>query len=173
MLEVTEAHLTGQRLYGEDFSSEEIARWYRQEEEAYLDLLKDHYGIADGAGTYEYEYEVFNRFHAIDSLSNRQFSCCVALGCAAGGDVTPLAPVVERFVAIEPAEQWWRAEIGGKPAKYLKPTILGDIALEAGTADLATSFGVLHHIPNVSHVIGEVARVLQPEGLFLVREPIS
>lgn len=173
MPEVTEAHLTGNSLYGEDFSADEIARWYQQEETAFLGLLKDHYGIADSAGAYDYEYAAFNRFHAIDALSNRHFSCCVALGCAAGADVEPLAPVVDRFVAIEPAEQWWREEIGGKPATYLKPTILGDIALDTGSADLATSFGVLHHIPNVSHVVGEIARVLQPGGLFLVREPIS
>jgi SAM-dependent methyltransferase len=31
---------------------------------------------------------------------------------------------------------------------------------------------VLHHIPNVSHVIGEMHRVLAPGGTLVLREPI-
>jgi ubiquinone/menaquinone biosynthesis C-methylase UbiE len=31
---------------------------------------------------------------------------------------------------------------------------------------------VLHHIPNVEHVLAELARVLTPGGLALIREPI-
>ncbi len=38
--------------------------------------------------------------------------------------------------------------------------------------DLVVCFGVLHHIPNVSHVIKEISRVLKPGGRFLLREPI-
>ena len=41
-----------------------------------------------------------------------------------------------------------------------------------GTADLATCLGVLHHIPNAGHVLAEIARVLRPGGIFLMREPI-
>lgn len=173
MSDVTEAHLNGEHLYGEEFTTEQLRRWYEQEETGYFDLLTNHYGVADSDGEYEYEYDALNYRHAIKRLSRQRFSCCVALGCAAGGDVSPLAPFVDRFVAIEPAEKWWRQEIGGKPALYLKPSFLGDIDLKTGSADLATSFGVLHHIPNVSHVVGEIARVLRPCGLFAVREPIS
>ncbi len=172
-MEATESELGGTSLYGDNFPPEQIADWYAQEETGYLDLLTDHYQSADREGNYDYEYDALNRFHAIKLISTRQFSCCVALGCAAGGDVAPLAPMVQRFIGIEPAEKWWRSEIGGKPARYLKPTIVGDIALDSNSADLATSFGVLHHIPNVSHVVGELARVLRPGGIFVVREPIS
>jgi SAM-dependent methyltransferase len=97
----------------------------------------------------------------------------LALGCAAGDDIAPLAAVVQRFIAIEPAEKWWHDDIGGKPASYMSPSAIGDIKVDSATVDLATSFGVLHHIPNVSHVVGEVARALKPGGLFVLREPIS
>jgi len=172
-MDVTESDLRGASLYGDEFPIDLIAEWYAQEETGYLDLLTNHYQSADSQGNYEYEYEALNRFHAINSISTLEFSCCVALGCAAGSDVAPLAPIVQRFIGIEPSEKWWRSEIGGKPAKYLKPSISGDIELDNDSADLATSFGVLHHIPNVSHVMGELARVLRPGGVFIVREPIS
>jgi len=172
-MRATEAELRGIRLYGDDFPPEQIQGWYAQEETGYLDLLTEHYRSADGLGNYAYEYDALNRFHAIDRISTRRFSCCVAMGCASGHDVAPLAPIVRKFVAMEPAEKWWRSEIAGTPAVYIKPTIAGDIPLETGSADLATSFGVLHHIPNVTHVLGEIARVLEPGGLFIVREPIS
>jgi SAM-dependent methyltransferase len=167
--------ISGRTLYGDNFSSDQIQHWYETEVTGYFDLLSDYHKVTDEDNQYNYNYEfnALNRFHAINALLNHQFDSCLALGCAAGDDIVPLAPVVRRFIAIEPAEKWWRNEIGGKPAKFMKPSVFGDIALESGTVDLATSFGVLHHIPNVSHVVGEIARVLAPGGLFLVREPIS
>jgi SAM-dependent methyltransferase len=49
----------------------------------------------------------------------------------------------------------------------------GDLPLAGASVDLVTCFNVLHHIPNVSHVLGEFARVLGPGGLLLVREPTT
>jgi SAM-dependent methyltransferase len=171
--ELREAQLNGKALYGDDLGSDELRVWYEKEENAYIDLRNNFYATTNANDQYDYEYQALNDFHAISFLLNRRFGCCVALGCAAGDDVTPLAPVVDRFVAIEPAERWWRTEIGGKPATYLKPQASGNIDLPSTSADLATSLGVLHHIPNVTHVVSEIARILRPRGLFIVREPIS
>jgi SAM-dependent methyltransferase len=165
--------ITGRTLYGDNFSPDQIQNWFETEITGYFDLLTNHYKITNDDNQYAYEYNALNRFHAVNALLNRKFDSCLALGCAAGDDIAPLAPSVRRFIAIEPAEKWWRDDIAGKPAKYMKPSAFGDIALESGTVDLATSFGVLHHIPNVSHVVGEIARVLRPGGLFVLREPIS
>lgn len=43
---------------------------------------------------------------------------------------------------------------------------------KSNSFDLITCFGVLHHIPNVSHVISECYRCLTHGGLFLIREPV-
>jgi SAM-dependent methyltransferase len=170
---ISDDQLSGKWLYGDDFSPDQIKEWYDQEKDAFYNIMKDYYRVVGRDDRYEYEYDALNHLHAFSLLLRRRFTCCVALGCAAGDDVAPLAPVVDRFFAIEPTEKWWRPEIGGKPARYVKPSILGDIDLADESADLATSLSVLHHIPNVSHVVGEIARVLRPGGLFVVREPIS
>jgi len=169
----SEEEISGRRLYGDDFSSDQIREWYDSEVTGYFDLLSSHYKVTDADNQYNYEYDALNQFHAIGKLLDRQFEICLALGCAAGDDIAPLAPVVQRFIAIEPAEKWWHDDIGGKPAIYMRPSAIGDLGLDSATVDLATSFGVLHHIPNVSHVVGEIARVLKPGGLFVLREPIS
>jgi SAM-dependent methyltransferase len=169
----SEEEISGRRLYGDNFSSDQIREWYDSEVTGYFDLLSDHYRITDADNQYNYEYDALNQFHAIRMLRKRRFDTCLALGCAAGDDIAPLAPVVRRFIAIEPAEKWWHSDIGGRPAVYMRPTAIGDIKIDSATVDLATSFGVLHHIPNVSHVVGEIARVLKPGGLFVLREPIS
>jgi SAM-dependent methyltransferase len=169
----SEEEISGRALYGDSFSSAQIREWYDMEVTGYFDLLSEHYKVTDADNKYEYGYDALNQFHAIGRLLNRQFDTCMALGCARGDDIAPLAPAVQRFIAIEPAEKWWHDDIGGKPAVYMRPSAIGDIELDSATVDLATSFGVLHHIPNVSHVVSEIARVLKPGGIFVLREPIS
>jgi SAM-dependent methyltransferase len=170
-IDATDDCLSGQRLYGDDFGIAEIERWYRDEENAYFDQATANKPESANSD-YPYEYAAFNRLHGYRSLEKRRFGTCVVLGCANGQDVKPLAGQVDKFIAVEPAEKWWRAEIGGTPADYLKPAISGDIGLPDGCADLAIALGVLHHIPNVNHVVGELARVLKPGATFIVREPV-
>ena len=158
-------YLSGALLYGDDFGEDAIRRWYGEEEHGYFDLVKTY-------RSYVYSYHALNDHHAWRFLASH-YACCVAMGCAKGDDVSPLAPRVDRFVAIEPAERWWCPEIGGKPAQFLKPSVFGDIPLEDGSADLVVCLGVLHHIPNASHVFAEMARILRSGGHMAVREPVS
>jgi SAM-dependent methyltransferase len=168
-IDTTEECLTGRRLYGDDFGIAEIENWYKDEENAYFEMATANRQQSDKS---DYGYAAFNRIHGYRSLAKQRFGTCLVLGCANGQDVKPLAAQVDKFVALEPAEKWWRTEIGGTAAEYIKPAISGDIPLPDACAELAISLGVLHHIPNVSHVVGELARVLKPGGTFVVREPV-
>lgn len=167
-------YLSGKALWGDNLSLEGLESWYASEKSGYYDLATKYY--SDGASSHEgedYEYAALNHLHAFSYVEKEQWGACVALGCATGADVAPIAAFVDRYVAIEPAEKWWRSEIGGKPAQFLAPTVQGTIPVESGSAGLVTSLGVLHHIPNVSHLLRESARVLRKNGLLILREPIS
>jgi SAM-dependent methyltransferase len=159
--------LSGARLYGDDFAPAEIGAWFEAEQQGYHGL------VGERPEARPYEYAALNDFHAFDFLRRQRFDTCVALGCAWGDDVAPLAPVVQRFVAIEPAREWWRDEIAGRPARYVAPAPSGAVDIPSHSADLAVSLGVLHHIPNVSAVVTEMARVLKSGGLFVLREPVN
>ncbi|WP_298124002.1 class I SAM-dependent methyltransferase [Brevundimonas sp.] len=158
--EITE----GRVLYGDDFTPAQIAAWFEDERRGYFDIAEN--------VDYAYAYHALNRFHGFNFLKGR-YERCLAIGCAKGEEILPIADKVDEIVAIEPAEPWWSDRIGDTPAHYMAPSESGDIALEDGSVDVVTCFGVLHHIPNVRHVIGEIARVMKPGALFLLREPSS
>jgi SAM-dependent methyltransferase len=158
-------YFSGSRLYGDDFREDQINTWFREEERGYFDLVQSY-------KQYIYSYHALNEFHAFRFLKGH-YNRCLALGCAKGDDVAPLASRVDKFIAIEPAEKWWSNEINGTAAEYLKPSLLGDIPLPDASIALAVCSGVLHHIPNASHVLSEIARVLRPRGHLVMREPIS
>lgn len=161
---IPQSYRAGSALYGDDFDREAIVKWFGEEELGYFDL-------ADGGSSYDYGYHALNRAHAFRHLKDMHFARCLALGCARGDELLPLEGQVDEVVALEPAEQWWSDRIGNVRARYLKPVPSGDIPLDSATIDLITCFGVLHHIPNVSHVVSELARVAKPGAFFLLREP--
>jgi len=158
------AELLGLRLHGEGLDDAALAAWFADEEEGYAHIAGDE-GEDGGAGQ-------SNRLHAFRFLGERRFGRCLALGAASGREYSGLEGRVGSFVAIEPGRRFWRATIAGAPAEYRVPTLRGTIDLPDGSCDLAGSFGVLHHIPNASEVLGELARVLEPGGMLLIREPI-
>lgn len=163
-----ESCLRGEALYGDDFGFAELRRWYDEEKEGYARI--ENSDLADG----KYGYTALNHWYAWRFISGqeRRFAHCVSLGGARGDDVKPLAPLVDRFTVIEPSQSFWTSEIGGKRAHYLPPRVSGELPLETSSADLVTSLGTLHHIANVSFVVSEIGRVLAPQGLFVLREPI-
>lgn len=156
--------MSGEDIYGDQFTVEEIEAWYRDEEAASF----ENYEGKDTA-----QYDALNWEYAFRFLAKRRFQRCLAIGTADGRDVEPLAPFVDEFIAIEPEQRWWRSSIGGCPASFRKPTVRGEIDLPVASVDLAVCLSVLHHVPNVSFVLEQIGRVMRPSGVLILREPIT
>lgn len=159
--------LRGDRLYGDDFSPEQIARWYADEKEGYADL-----GAKD-ASTYEYPYHAMNIAHGFNHLpANQRFAHAMGFGAAYGDELKPLLPRIDRITIMDPSDAFVKKSVGDVPAQWVKPDPSGVMPFPDQTFDLITCFGVLHHVPNVSFVLREMVRVLKPGGYALIREPV-
>lgn len=163
----TEDYFSGRKLYGDDFSSKQIRDWFLQESEGYAELgSKDH-------STYTYQYHTLNRIHGFRHLKKiPRFENVLGVGSAWGHEFEPVIQKIGQLTIVEPSEQLRSKQIGPVDPVYVKPRMDGKLEFPDDTFDLATSLGVLHHIPNVTFVLGEIIRVLKPGGVLLLREPI-
>jgi SAM-dependent methyltransferase len=163
-----ERYLSGEELYGDDFTPSEINAWFADEEHAYADL----YG-ADRS-THSYEYGALNDCHGFSLLQvNRRFRHALGFGSNFGDELMPLVGRIERVSLLDASDRYAVNEFGGRPVSYLMAQPDGRIALDDASVDLITCFGVLHHIPNLTTVLREFSRVLVPEGVLMLREPTT
>jgi SAM-dependent methyltransferase len=152
-------YLSGVELYGDSFSQYQIDEWFADEASASYEL--------SGGGTAEFLYSEWARRYGYGWVPQRVWRHVLGFGAARGGELLPVA--ADQITIVESSEY----ELAdGLHASYVPAQASGDIAADDGAFDLAVSFGVLHHIPNVTHVLGELGRVLEPGGWLLVREPI-
>lgn len=161
-----ESFLRGDRLYGDDMSEAEIAAWYADEGEGYANL-----GASDSKG-YRYVYHALNWWHAYRKVNVGPGARVLGFGSAYGEELLPVLGVTRELTIIDPSDAFVRDSVHGVPCRYVKPQASGALPFDEGAFDLVTAFGVLHHVPNVTCVVRELARVTRPQGLFLLREPV-
>ncbi len=160
-------YLKGEKLIGDDFNLAQIEEWYKDEAEAYADLG------SNKKEEYVYEYHNINIVHGFSKIDQKKvFDKVLGIGAAYGNEFEPIAGRIKELHILEPSEQLVSTEIFGLKPIYKKPSVDGTIDYPDNTFDLITCFGVLHHIPNISHVLLELNRILKPGGQLLVREPI-
>ncbi len=164
--EPLDRYLSGERLYGDDFSPDQIGPWHDDEREGYADL-----GAKD-VENYTYAYHALNALHGFGYLPDRRFLHALGLGSAHGDEFAPIADRVGRVTILEPSDIFARNSVHGIPARYIKPRADGTLPFPDRTFDLVTCLGVLHHIPNVTHVVREIHRCMSSGGFALVREPV-
>ncbi|MGE0803769.1 MAG: class I SAM-dependent methyltransferase [Lautropia sp.] len=164
--ESLDRYFAGQALYGDDFDGARIAAWYEDEREGYADLG------ARNAQTYRYAAHELNRRHVFRHLPPRRFANVLGVGSAYGDEFVPIADRIDALTIVDPSAAFARPTVHGIPARYVKPEPSGNLPFDSATFDLITCFGVLHHIPNVSKSVNEMARVLRPGGRLALREPI-
>ncbi len=156
-------YFEGKKLYGNDFSHDQIMKWYHEETEAFGNLVEYSYG---------YSYHMMNRIHGFNKIKNNNFKNVLGFGSAWGLEFMPIIDKIGELTIIEPSEHLVSTKIGNVIPKYLKPNVGGNLDLLDNSFDLITCFGALHHIPNVSFVLSELIRVLKPNSHLLIREPI-
>lgn len=161
-------YFTGESLYGDDFTEEEIKAWFDREAEAYANL----YGT-------NIKLEKSYNFHNLNILYGFKYLCKVdkfekvlGLGSSWGYEFLPIINRIENLFIIESSIQTRSKKLGEVSPIYKEPNVKGNINFEDNTFDLITCFDTLHHIPNVSFVLSELFRVLRPGGFLLMREPI-
>jgi SAM-dependent methyltransferase len=161
------AFFAGHQLYGDDFDASQIRTWFDDEREGYANL---------GAGQLDetqYEYNALNQFHGFRHLPpDLRFADVLGFGSCFGGEFAPIAHRLGRLTIVDPSSAFVRERVFGVPCSYVKPLESGSLPFDDASFDLLTCFGVLHHIPNVSHVVSELARCLRPGGYALIREPV-
>lgn len=150
--------LEGKRLYGDEFSGEEVAAWFADEKEATTEIR---------GPDWQYKYHELNQFHAYERLPSRRFSNVLSLGGGDGSELLPIMDRLDRVTILESSENL-RPAI---KAQYVLPEPNGSIPFPDNTFDLITCLSVLHHIPNVSGVVREIYRCASAGGFVLLREP--
>lgn len=155
-----EQYADGKALYGDDFSQEEIETWFRDEQEACYLLPEEHRpGL--------YAYHALNLRHGFHHLPERTFEHVLGFGCAYGDELLPVLSRARKVTIVEPSDGFSNPRF-----EYVKPSAGGRMPFADNIFDLVTCFGVLHHIPNVSTVVRELARCTTSGGWLLIREPI-
>lgn len=158
--------ISGASIYGDDFTPDEIKAWYESEREGYANLG------ANKKDEYLYEYQALNDFHFFSRLPKLAGNKLLGIGSAWGHELIPVADRFNEIVILDPSDQFDVKKVGNTPVKYQHPNPTGVMDFPDSEFDAATSFGVMHHIPNVRYVLGELYRVLKPGGVLLLREPI-
>jgi len=159
-------YFSGSKIYGDDFSAQEIAQWFADEEEGYANLG------AKNKSAYQYEYHALNQAHGFRYLKPLSNPHILSIGGAYGEELTPVLPSAEKITILDPSSAFAGHVLGGIPVDYVKPHANGIMPFDSNTFDLVTCFGCLHHIPNVSTVLKEIFRCLKLGGVALIREPI-
>jgi len=154
------------KLYGDDFSPEQIKKWYDEESEGYSSLGNEDYS------KYYYGYHLINKTYGFDKVKETNYDNVLGFGSAWGHEFEPIVSRIKKLTIIEPSDKLINDKIGQIKPKYIKPNPSGELLFDDHQFDLITCLQVLHHIPNVSFVLKEISRVLKPGGYLLLSEPI-
>jgi SAM-dependent methyltransferase len=155
-------YFSGEQLYGEDLTAAEREQWYQDEREGYAELVQTY------SHAYTYNYHARNVEHGFRHLQQPAFARVLGIGSAAGYEFEPIVERCGEITILEPSEGLTNPRF-----EYVRPDISGLMPFPDHRFDLVTCLSALHHIPNVSTYLREIARVLVPGGVALISEPIT
>jgi len=164
--ESIERYLAGDQLYGNDLTLPQIEAWYADEGEGYANLGSSQ------KSSYRYVYHALNWRHGYSKINPQSNLDILGFGSAYGEELKPVLEKARHITIVDPSSAFVRDSIEDVPCRYIKPLPSGSLGFDDGSFDLVTAFGVLHHVPNVSTVLAEIARVMRPGATMLLREPV-
>jgi ubiquinone/menaquinone biosynthesis C-methylase UbiE len=159
-------YLSGGKLYGDDFSYEQIQKWYEQEAEAYANM----YGINTNEKDYNHHTNIMYGYKYLKNIS--VIKSALGYGSSWGYEFLPIIDKIQELHIIDSSKQTVTQKLGNLIPIYRVPNISGTIDFPDNTFELINVFSTLHHIPNVSFVFNELFRVLKPNGYMLLKEPV-
>lgn len=159
---------SGEKLYGDNFTLEQIENWYKEEAEGYSNIDDN-----SNSENYSYYYDNLNEIYGFKNFKFNSLNNVLGFGSAWGHEFLPIINKINNLTIIEPSEKMRSKNLGKVYPKYEAPSVEGKIKYQDNKFDLITCFGVLHHIPNVSFVLSELLRVLNTNGVLVLREPIN
>jgi len=144
-----QAALAERRTKSQEFFSSSAGQWDRVRDELFGD-----------------------RFHlaALGALAQEQWTVG-DLGCGTGQVSAALAPFVERVIAVDASAAMLQAakkRLHGFDNVDLRRGELEALPIDDGRLSVATLMLVLHHVPEPSRALAEVARVLAPQGRAVI-----
>lgn len=155
----------GRKLWGDDFSLDEIREWYQLEENACFEIYEQ--------GTKRMPNNDYLHWHngyrwALQGRTS--LGHVLGLGSGNGEEFRPVRKWIEHLTIVESAQGYAPSD---QATSFAKAQADGTLVFPDATFDTAVNIAVLHHIPNVTHVLAEIYRVLKPGGICLIKEPIT
>ena len=162
-----EDYFSGKKLYGDDFSFEQITKWYEEEAEAYAQM----YGINDSEANFDHNANIMHGYKYLENIQS--FNNVLGLGSSWGYEFLPIIDKIQNLHIVDTSEQTISEKLAIIKPTYHKPTVSGKIDFPDNTFDLINVFSTIHHIPNVTYILNELFRVLKPGGYLLLKEPVN
>ena len=160
-------YFSGEKLYGDDFTRDQIDAWFIDETEGYNEMSD----TPRERG--KYGYHALNVRHGFRHFKSCEFRNALGFGSAFGEEFLPIIDRVKGLTIVEPSDHFVSRSIEGRSVEYVKPVSSGELPFKTQSFDLILCLGTLHHIANVTFVVSELHRVLTIGGQALIREPIT
>jgi len=112
--EKIDIYLNGQKLYGDDFSPDEIRKWFEDEKEASAHL------IIKKINKYGYHRHLLNYKHGFRFLPDKSFSHVLGFGSAYGHDIKPIIHRSEKVTIIDSSNIMYSKKINNIPINYIR-----------------------------------------------------